>query len=264
MKGIEQHHALNVAGDTKLQVWTASPSRARILRAILLLCHGFSTDANEHGAFPMIRDRAMAHGMAVVRFDFRAHGLSGGNNKDIRLATMRADVEAVIRHLDERFGSIAPIIPVGLSFGGGAAVHAAAVRPPCLGLVLWYPVIDYEWNFGRSSKLPFTQQMRDSKSARDPHWSEMPVLGTTMHFPVELVSEFRHDTTLSTLSQLRVPVLIYHGARDRMVDPSPVRRLSECKANIELRLVPGAGHGFRLWQPWVAYRTVSWCARIAC
>jgi pimeloyl-ACP methyl ester carboxylesterase len=201
--------------------------------------------------------------MAVVRFDFRAHGLSGGTNEDIRLATMRADVEAILQHVDEQFGSKTPIIPIGLSFGGGAAVHAAAARHPCLGVVLWYPVIDYEWNFGRSSKLPFTHEMRESKSTQDPPWSEMPVRGTSMHFPVELVSEFRDDATPSTLSHLRVPVLVYHGARDRMVDPGPIRRLSDSNRNMELRLVPGAGHGFRLWQPWVAYRTVSWCVRIA-
>jgi pimeloyl-ACP methyl ester carboxylesterase len=201
--------------------------------------------------------------MAVARFDFRGHGASGGSNEMLRLAGARADVEAVLRLVDEQFGPAVPIIPVGLSFGGAAAVHAAATRQPCAGLVLWYAVVDYEWNYGPDSPVPFTHQMRAAVTDDDPPWSAMPVLGTDWYVPAAVVDEAATDTTFATLCGLSIPVLAYHGSRDPFVDPEPLRRCAQSRSNIELRIARGAGHGFFLWRPWVVRRTVSWAATAA-
>lgn len=258
----EKHAVLAVTEAAGLHAWVTAPLGGARPRAVLLLCHGFTTDAEEHGAFLQLRDRAVSQHMAVARFDFRAHGHSGGSNEEIRLATMRADVEAVIGLVDEQFGFDIPIIPVGVSFGAGAAVHAAAVTKRAAGIAFWYPVVDYEWTFGRTSRIPFTAQMRAAITPDDPPWSELRVLGSDMYFPAQLVDEFRHDATLATLSDLQLPVLVYHGSWDRMVDPTPIRRFAADRKNVDLRMVPGAGHGFRIWRPWVIRRTAAWCAQL--
>ncbi len=231
--------------------------------AVLVLCHGLTTDNNEHGAFTALRTAALRAGLGVVRFDFRAHGRSGGTNEMLRLAGLRADVEAVLRLVDERFGPKAPTIPVGLSFGGAAAVHAARARTPCAGLVLWYAVVDYEWNYGVDSAVPFTRQVRAAGREGLPPWAAFPVLTTNFHFPSGLVTEFKTDSTPETLSELQIPVLYYHGRRDPFVDCEPVRRLARSHRNIELRLVPGAGHGFLAWRPWIVRQTARWAARVS-
>jgi pimeloyl-ACP methyl ester carboxylesterase len=176
---------------------------------------------------------------------------------------MRADVDTVLKVIDERLGSKLPMIPVGLSFGGAAAVHVAATRSSTAGLVLWYAVVDYEWNYGAQSPVPFTRQMRAASQAGSPRWSEMPILTTAYHFPSAMLEEFKSDKTAETFSRLTVPVLCYHGSRDRFVSVNPVSVLAASRPNIDLRVAYGAGHGFLLWRPWVVRRTVSWAARVA-
>jgi uncharacterized protein len=259
----EAAYSLISADGVELAAWLAIPASPP--RATLILCHGLTTDAAEHGAFLALRDRALAAGLAVARFDFRAHGRSGGRNDLITLAGERADVEAVIALVDEQLGPELPVIPVGLSFGGAAAVHAAATRSPCAGLVLWYAVIDYHWNYGPESPVPFTARMRAAADpTRDPPWAAMPVLGSEYHIPRALIEEVVSDATPDALGELGLPVLAYHGSRDRFVDPQPLRALADAHPNISLRVAHGAGHGFVLWRPWVIRQTVAWAvARVA-
>jgi pimeloyl-ACP methyl ester carboxylesterase len=218
-------------------------------------------DLDEGGTFTRMRERALAAGMSVARFDFRAHGRSGGTVERLRLAGMRADADAVLDLVEDEYGPDIPVIPVGLSFGGAAAVHAAS-RPTAAGLVLWYPVVDYHWNYGRGSVVPFTRTMRAAAGSDDPEWSEMPVIAG-YHLSRELIEEIRDDTTAQSLASLGRPVLAYHGSRDSIVDRAPLRRIAERHEHVELRLVPGAGHGFFIWRPWLIRRTVAWAARTA-
>jgi pimeloyl-ACP methyl ester carboxylesterase len=256
----ERRHTVTTGDGIELQAWVAPHPSAT---AVLVLCHGLTTDCHEHGAFPAVRDRALAAGMAVVRFDFRAHGKSGGDNQSFRLAGVRTDIEAVLALVDEQIGADVPIIPVGLSFGGAAAVHAAATRRPCAGLALWYAVVDYDWNYAADSPVPFTHQMRAAVSAEDPEWSAMPVLGTDWYIPSAMLAEAAEDPTFASLCELNIPVLAYHGTRDGFVGMEPLRRAARARPNVELRVARGAGHGFFLWRPWVVRRTVSWAAAAA-
>jgi pimeloyl-ACP methyl ester carboxylesterase len=245
----------------ELQAWLATPSDPR---GVLLLCHGLTTDANEHGAFLALRDRALKAGLAVVRFDFRAHGRSGGSNEQLSLAGERADADAVIALLDTEIGDSVPMVALGVSFGGAAAIHAAVRRNHVAGLILWYAVVDYESNFGPESSVAATRLFRAAADPdRDPPWAEMPVVGTEYHFPKALIAEMRSDSTLDQLAGLGIPVLSYYGSRDRFIDVEPLRRLAAQKANIDLRIAWGAGHGFLLWRPWVISRTVEWANRVA-
>ena len=226
-----------------------------------MLCHGLSTNCDEHGAFPALREMALRSGLAVVRFDFRAHGQSSGANEDLRLEGMRRDADAVSELIDDELGGELPVVPLGVSFGGAAAVHLAHTRPSCAGLVLWYAVIDYHRNFGPDSPVAFTAQMRAAASGQDPEWSAMPVLGTGYHLPTGLIEELRQDPTPARLSALPLPVLAYYGSRDPLVDVQPVRRVAAERENVELRIAHGASHGFILWRPWVLRHTVRWAAR---
>lgn len=230
--------------------------------AVLLLCHGLTTNRREHGAFDLLSDRAVRAGMAVARFDLRAHGRSGATNEQLTLAGVRRDVEAVLAWLGTELDPAIPTIPVGVSFGGGPAVHAATLGTrPCAGLVLWYAVVDYLYEYGPDSPVRFTRMMRDARSAGDPPWAAMPVVGTSYYLPAALIAELPSDPTRELLERVTVPVLSYHGTRDWLVDVDPLRRIAAARPNFELRTAWLAGHGFLAWRPWVVHQTVAWAAR---
>lgn len=253
---MEAQHRIQAADGVELQAWLAVP---RDPRAALVLCHGLSMDSDEKGVFPRIRDRALRRGLAVARFDFRAHGQSGGSNENLRLEGTRADVAAVLELVSRELGVRLPVIPVGLSFGGAAAVHAAATAANPAGLVLWYTPADYQANYGPGSSVPYTHQMRAARDGEtDPPWSAMPAPGTTFYLPNGLMDELPTDTTATTIGALPVPVLVYQGSRDDFIDIEPMRALASAHPHVELRMVPGAGHGFLLWRPWVIRQTVAW------
>lgn len=254
----ERRHEVATSDGVNLNVLVASVDAPR---AVLMLCHGLTTDCVEHGAFPALRDRAVRAGLAVVRFDFRGHGRSGGSNEMLRLAGARADADAVAGLVNELLGDELPKIPVGLSFGSAAAVHLAASSRRCAGLVLWYPVVDYQWNYGPGSPVPFTQQMRAAiDPEKDPDWAGLPILGSDYYIPAGLMAELPDDPTPRQLASLPLPVLVYHGSRDPFVDLAPIRQIAADHPNVELRIAHGAGHGFVLWRPLVIMRTVAWAA----
>jgi pimeloyl-ACP methyl ester carboxylesterase len=253
----ERVHRVTAADGTELHALVAAPAQPR---AALVLCHGLTTDCEEHGAFPILRDHALRAGLAVVRYDARAHGQSGGSNEDLRLAAARADAEAIGRLIDTELGASLPVIPLGVSFGGAAAVHLAASRAPCAGLALWYAVIDYDWNYGERSAVPFTAAMRSAMGPDDPPWAALKVADSGYYIPTGLMDELADDQTAEALRSLDVPVLAYHGSRDAIVDVAPVRRIAAARPNVRLRIAWGAGHGFWLWRPWVLRDTARWAA----
>ncbi len=262
---MESEHTVATADGIQLRAWLAVPEGDRgSPLATLVLCHGLATDASEHGAFPALRDAALSVGVAVVRFDFRAHGRSGGTNEGLRLAGLRADIEAILSLVDRTIGAQVPIIPLGVSFGGSPAVHAAVTRKPCAGLILWYAVVDHRWNWAPDAPVRFTQLCRSAADpSRDPPWAQMPVVGTSYFFPKAMISEMAEDTAMIELTALELPVLAYQGGRDKFVGAAPLRWLAGERPNVDLRIVPGAGHGFLLWRPWVIRQTISWAVQVA-
>jgi pimeloyl-ACP methyl ester carboxylesterase len=254
----ERHELLTADGGVQLSALLAAGPEPR---GVLLLCHGLTVDSNEHGAFLSVRDRALRRGLAVARYDARAHGASGGTNEELRLDLVRRDADTVMEWIDAQLGTALPVVPVGVSFGGAAAIHVAFTREQrCAGLVLWYAVVDYEWNYGPQSTVGFTHQMRAAHSGADPPWSEMPVLGSKYHIPAEMVAEMPTDPTRERIAALAVPVLSFHGSRDPFVDPTPLRQAAAENPNIDFRTTWGAAHGFLLWRPWVVTRTVAWAS----
>jgi pimeloyl-ACP methyl ester carboxylesterase len=255
----ERHEMLEGAGGVELSALLASGPEPR---GVMLLCHGLTTDSSEHGAFLEVRDHALRRGLAVARYDARAHGRSGGANEELRLELVRRDADTVMEWVDGLLGADVPVIPVGVSFGGAAAIHVAFTRGQrCAGLVLWYAVVDYEGNYGPRTTVGFTHRMRAAHSSADPPWSAMPVLGSTYHVPAGMLAEMPADPTHERIAALTVPVLSFHGSRDPFVDPTPLERLASDHPNIDFRTAWGAGHGFLLWRPWVVRRTAAWAAQ---
>ena len=104
---------------------------------------------------------AQRAGRAFVRFDYFAHGASGGAFEDATISRWRADALAVIDQLTE-----GRLVLVGSSMGGWLACLAAMARPERIaGLVLIAPAADFTERLLRPS-LPRRGFGRDRLARR--------------------------------------------------------------------------------------------------
>lgn len=103
--------------------------------------------------------RALAErGMAVVRFDYRGTGNSGGAPEDLTLQTMTQDAEVAIRHLAARAAVEEPSF-LGVRFG--ALVAAGLARPSSARLALWEPVLEADQYFREAFRARIMRELKD-------------------------------------------------------------------------------------------------------
>lgn len=258
MPPTERSFDLEAADGIGLKAWLASPPSPR---GALLCCHGFTSHGTQMGLFLALQRRALSAGLAVARFDFRAHGASQGTQQDLTFAGMCLDAEAVHGLIARELGETFPVIPLGESFGGGPAVHVASLADNCPALVLWEPMLDYAGNYAVDSTVPYTQMMRAAAlTQKMPDWAAFPVLGTSYHISNALLAELDGEKTLEQLRAFQRPVVLYQGSHDRMVGPEPARNVAVENPHVRLRIVPRADHGFRGLHWFLVRGTVRWAS----
>jgi fermentation-respiration switch protein FrsA (DUF1100 family) len=143
-------------------------------------------------------------------FDYRGYGRSEGRNVDE--AQLDADVRAAWNAIAPRYRD-KPIVIIGRSLGSGLAVRLAReVRPALLVLV-----------------SPFASMVAEGQR-RYPF-----VPGWLVKYPL------RSD---ETIGDVKSPVLLIHGARDRTIPSSESEVLkARARSPVELLTIDDAGHG---------------------
>jgi dipeptidyl aminopeptidase/acylaminoacyl peptidase len=144
------------------------------------------------------------------------------------------------------------IAALGFSQGGIYSLLMAAYAPDIRAVVAYYPVTDFrKWFDTERSDPGFRVAFRviewyfrrESGAATDAEFEEMLRLASPMTY----------------VESLRAPVLLIHGADDTSASVEESRRLERAlKARgreVELIVVPGAGHVFNFRQPEEARRT---------
>lgn len=172
-------------------------------RYTLLFSHGNAEDLGH--LQPLLR-RLHGAGFAVLAYDYRGYGLSTGSRPSEKRAI--EDAEAVYDFATSELG-VRPdrLIVHGRSLGGGPALEVAS-RHPVAGVVL-------ESTFVSTYRVVTT----------------LPLL------------PFDRFPNLRRVEGLRVPVLIMHGSRDRVIRPSHGRALFRAAPEPKRALwVAGAGH----------------------
>ncbi|GJE09545.1 alpha/beta hydrolase [Methylobacterium longum] len=170
---------------------------------------GFRSDMTATKA-TALDDWAAATGRKLVRFDYAAHGTSGGTFTDCTISTWLEDAEAVLgAHVDE-----APIL-VGSSMGGWIACLAARARAArggkTAGLVLIAPALDFTedliWN--RLSDAARAMMLRDGVLKKPSAYAPEPDPIT-----LALIEDGRRNRMLDGMLELGGPVHVLQGMRD--------------------------------------------------
>lgn len=192
-------------------LWLPNPAA----KHALLVFHGNGCDLGQEE--PFLRE-LHARGYAVLGWDYRGYGHSGGTPSEQHLYD---DTRVVLSHL-QTAGNIPlnRIVAYGRSLGGGAAVHLAA-REPIGGLIL---------------ESSFTSVFRVMT-----RWTILPF----DKFPSE-----------SRMKDVNCPVLVMHGTHDPVIPFWHGEALYAAAKPPKMFLpVPGGGHysmpedaGDKFWQ----------------
>ena len=189
----------------------------------LVCCHGLRSDKS--GSYEQRCRRAVEAGYNAVRFDCRGCGDSDGAFVESTLETRLEDLRGVVDYFDPDSYAL-----FGSSFGGKVAFHAAADDDRVTAVATRAPVTtagtfdeyraavdrDGEWTFDTGERLD--RRFFDA------------------------LDRYPFDDVVSGLS---VPVAIFHGGDDAVVDPADsfdaAKRL---ETDVCLERFAGEGHRF--------------------
>ena len=220
--------------------------------------HGLGEHAGRHVA---TAERLARQGADVVRFDLRGCGRSDGAKQWIeRFDDYVDDVEAV-RHWAETTLPPRPLVLMGHSLGGAVAIHAAARRPAGLsGVVLSSPaylpgggVSAAKIAVGRllsrwTPRLRIPGSLDLTAISRDPavieayRKDELCCSFNTVRQGDEILKALA--TIPAHCARIPVPVLILHGAADRLVQCEGSRTILAALGSQDktLEVFPGGYH----------------------
>jgi alpha-beta hydrolase superfamily lysophospholipase len=234
---------LITSDDVRLQArrWSTESSP----RATVVLVHGFSSNRSEARVVGLA-DALHGAGFAVLTYDARGHGESGGEatlgdeeNRDVAAA-----VAAVA-------GDRTPVVVVGASMGAIAALRYVASGPDSVAGVVAVSC-PARWRLplnarGLASAL-LTRTPLGRRVARDRIGVRIAPGAARAAPPVELVGA------------LGVPLALVHGRRDPFLAVDNAERLYAAAAEPRrLVLVDELGHAFEAESVEPILAAVAWC-----
>jgi len=197
-------------------------------QAAIIMLHGIGSNRGEHLKFA--RD-LVARGYGVLLMDLRGYGESEGEVSTVGVREVR-DIAAAVDYLRQQPTVDGDrILIYGRSLGAGVAIMAAAEIPQLRAVVADSSFSSVEW----------LARNQFSGIVNLPEWTS----GLVLHFAE--VQTGLDPAVVAPVAQVgRIsprPLLIIHGANDRMFNVENARLLMEAAGEPkELWIVPGAGH----------------------
>lgn len=200
---------------------------------------GFRSDMTSTKA-EKLDEAAAAEGFGMLRFDYSAHGESGGDFASATLSLWLDDSLQMIR----RYGGQQPIL-VGSSMGGWLALRATEIlaaegRPPG-GLVLIAPAVDFTEALMWAQFPPAIRRQIEEEGVwyRPSDYSPEP-------YPITraLIEDGRRHLLLGKGARFGVPIHILQGGEDPDVPLAHVRRFVAELVEEEVRMtvIPDGNH----------------------
>lgn len=187
----------------------------------VLYLHGFASSERSAKA-TFFAARLAEHGHTLHTPDF--------NEPDFSTLTITRMVEQVCRVVDALTGD--PVALIGSSLGAFVAVQAALQRPQRVGqLVLLAPALDFGSNRMRELGDRGLEDWRRTNRLDVYHYGYGRVL--PVHY--ELYTDAGRYDAIS--AHLAMPIQVFQGSRDTVVDPGTVRQWSVERPNVELHML---------------------------
>jgi uncharacterized protein len=217
----------------------------------LVICHGIpgrGKAPDNDGGYPGLAARFGAEGFAVLIFNFRGTGLSGGNF-DIR--GWAHDLEAGLEIFSAR-PEVDPgrIFLLGFSGGGAVSIYVAARSTKIAGVVAGASPAEFRPLVEERGIESFLAHAREIGIIRD------------ADFPPSLAAWARNFSVIRPLDWVDKipprPLLLLHGTDDEVVPVSQARALYEkVRGRAELCLIEGGEHRLRLVEK-AMKKAMSW------
>jgi pimeloyl-ACP methyl ester carboxylesterase len=191
--------------------------------AVVVLVHGWGSS---HGRMTFLAEPLLQGGFPVFLFDVRYHGESP-EAPYVTARHFRDDTVAATREVRAAYPD-RPVVLLGHSMGGSAAILAVAEGAPVSGLVTVAAPADLwgVWaDFFDQKGLPGRWIVR----TLNPFWRYRAGVPFSTLRPDERVKE------------LDLPLLFLHGERDQSVPPEHVRILAR-GAGVDAVVMEGVGH----------------------
>jgi dipeptidyl aminopeptidase/acylaminoacyl peptidase len=213
-----------------LKGWIVKPLHPHPTSPAIIICHGVGANKSD---FTDLATALSRRGYAVLLFDFRAHGESGGSRTSLGYHEQK-DVVSALNFLRGRSGIDPKRLGIyGFSMGGAPAIRAAASSRGFRAVV---------------ADSAFTSLRDQARSAITgfyhlPAFPFLPlaVLGYELYFQTS-IDAVSPVTAVAGLSP--VPILIIAGEGDKLIPADNGRSLyAAAKEPKELWIIPGAEHG---------------------
>lgn len=185
-------------------------------------------------------------GVAVLRFDMRGLGDSEGDFSESNFTTNLADLRAAARFAAQTLA--APSLLIGHSFGGAASLAAAALGDPSLsalrGVVTLAAPAD-------------TTHLAQLLTRMDPEIEtrgvgSVSIGGRSWTIRRQMVDDFRTHRLPDLISQLALPLMVFHSPSDETVPYDQALRImqlastaangQDADASVSLITLTGANH----------------------
>lgn len=221
------------------------PSGGAAAGPSFVVAHGMTHATGKPGTAAVIT-RLGRHG-AVFATDLRGHGRSDGRSSVGDKETL--DIDAVVATARERRPD-RPVVVVGFSMGGGAAIRQAAAGDPLPDATV-------------AVSAPSRWYVRDTAAMRRVNWLlEHPLgslVGRAVGIRIEGTWQQVPPHPLQAAGRVRVPLLLIHGTADRYFAASHAVDLHRAAGGrSELWIEPGMGHAENGSSPDLVDRIARW------
>jgi alpha-beta hydrolase superfamily lysophospholipase len=238
--------------------WPARGDPSHSPRAVVALVHGIS----EHsGRYDAVVDHLTQSGFAVYAFDLRGHGESEGQRGHIdSWSQYRDDLKAFLEQVRTRDPGL-PIFIYGHSLGAlivaeyvlfhpeglaGMIVSGIPLRPTGVAkppLVFLAKALSRIWpTFSVSLGVKGARLSRDPARVRAYNEDPMVHHTATARWGTETLDAIKR--LKSRMSEIRLPIIIFHGGADPVNSVEGSRELYDAVASTdkELKVYPGGMH----------------------
>jgi uncharacterized protein len=229
-------------------------------KAVVIYCHGFKS-FKDWGTFNLIAKLFAEQNYVFVKFNFSHNGTTAENPEECpdpeafaknNFSIEMDDLGQVIDWVENTHEipaeemDTSKIYLLGHSRGGGIAILKAAEDPRIRKVVTWASVNDFSknWNAERLDiwKEKGYQEMENKRT------------GQVLKMYYQLVEDyFIHKRRLDiseAVKHLKIPLMVIHGTEDEGVPLEQALEMKRLNPDIQLELIPGAGHTFGARHPY--------------